>query len=118
MEREIRKAGSMPTQEERITTLEQTVAALRRDIRSINHQETMLLGMAMKQEEDVREIKISLETFEQGVNNRFETQQRIIESFEQSVNSRLDAHDKRFDALDQKLDQIVTLLNTLANKPE
>ena len=62
-------------------------------------------------------IDSRLNTFEQSVNSRFETQQRVVESFEQSVNSRLDVHDKRFDALDNKLDQIVGMLNTLTNKP-
>src|SRR2546430_12320267 len=65
----------MPTQEERLSTLEQTVTALSRDVRDINHNETILLGMAMKQEEHTREIRSSLaslsehlDTFERSVN--------------------------------------------------
>ena len=61
-------------------------------------------------------IDLRLNTFEQSVTSRFETQQRMIENFEQSVNSRLDSHDKKFDALDNKLDQIMGVLNTLTNK--
>jgi len=50
----------MPTQEEKLSTLEQTVSALRRGIWDIDHSETMLLGMAMKQDENIREINSSL----------------------------------------------------------
>jgi peptidoglycan hydrolase CwlO-like protein len=101
----------MPTQEERLSTLEQTVAALNRGIWDIDHNETMLLGMAMKQDENIREVKSSLaalnehlNTFEQRVNGRFET-------FELSINSRFEGQDKKFD-------QILLLLNTLIPKPE
>jgi len=72
------EGGFMPTQEERLSALEQTVAAFSRDIRDISHNETILLGMAMKQQEQTREIRSSLaslsehlDTFEQSVNSRF-----------------------------------------------
>jgi hypothetical protein len=108
----------MPTQEERLSMVEQTVAVLNRGIWDISHNETILLGMAIKQDENIREVKSSLAAlsehlntldgrvgaFEQSVNGRFET-------LEQSMNSRFEGQDKKFD-------QILLLLNTLIPKPE
>jgi hypothetical protein len=59
----------MPTQEERLTTLEQTVALLRRrsstEIQDLNRNVTMLLGIASGQELDIKEIKISFVTMDE-----------------------------------------------------
>ena len=71
----------MPTQEERLSVLERTTATLNAVIADITHNETMLLGMVIKQEENIREIKASLA----ALNERLST-------FEQSVNSRFDEH--------------------------
>ena len=124
--------ASMPTQEERLSALEQTVTVLNRGIWDINHNETILLGMATKQGENIQGMMASLATltehfstlegridtlegrlgaFEQNVTNRFGT-------LEQSVNSRFEGQDQKFEAQDRKLDQIVLLLNTLISKPE
>ena len=128
----------MPTQEERLSALEQTVAVLNRGIWDINHNETILLGMAVKQGENIQGMMASLATlnehfsiqdgridtldghietldgrlgaFEQNVNNRFETLEGRFGTLEQSV-------DSRFEGQDKKLDQIVLLLNTLISKP-
>jgi hypothetical protein len=58
----------MPTQEERLTTLEQTVALLRKrsgaEIQDLNRNVTMLLGIASGQELDIKEMKVSLVTIE------------------------------------------------------
>ena len=106
------EGGFMPTQEERLSALEQTVAAFSRDIRDISHNETILLGMAMKQQEQTREIRSNLaslsehlDTFEQSVNGRFDT-------FEQSVNSR-------FGVLETTLNEHTAVLaQILARLPE
>src|SRR6185437_9280585 len=111
----------MPTQEERLSSLDQSVAVLNRAIWDINHHETMLLGMVMKQDENIREVKSSLaalsehlNTFEQSVNGRFERLEQNVngrfERLEQSMNSRFEGQDKKFD-------QILLLLNTLIPKP-
>ncbi len=71
----------MPTQEERLSVLERSTATLNAVISDITHNETMLLGIVMKQEENIREIKVSLA----ALNERLST-------FEQSVNSRFDEH--------------------------
>lgn len=59
----------MPTQEERLTTLEQTVALLRKrsstEVQDLNRNVTMLLGIASAQELDIKEIKVSLATIEE-----------------------------------------------------
>lgn len=56
----------MPTQDERFTTLEQTVALLQKrssaSIQDLNRNVTMLLGIASGQELDIKEIKIKLAT--------------------------------------------------------
>ena len=70
----------MPTQEERINALERNVAWLQKkfddaDIPSVNHNATMLLGLAYKQQTDIKEIKISLTTIDQEIS---EIKQNLI----------------------------------------
>ena len=96
----------MPTQEERLSAFEQTVTTLSRDIKDINHNETMLLGMSMKQGEDIREIRSNLAS----LGERLDTFGERLNTSDQSVNSRFEAQDK-------KLDQVLLLLNTLTAKP-
>lgn len=103
--------ASMPTQEERLSTLEQTVTGLGKGIRDLNHHATILLGVTSEQGKDIREMKVSLaalsehlDAFEQSVNYRFET-------LEQDVNGRFEEQGK-------KLDQVLLLLNKFAPKAE
>ena len=114
----------VPTQEERLSAFEQTLTALSRDIKDINHNETMLLGMAMKQGEDIREIRSNLAfmSTKQGediretrssltsLGDRLDTFGGRLDTMDQSVNSRFEAQDK-------KLDQVLLLLNTFTAKP-
>lgn len=56
----------MQTQEERLSALERSVAILQRrfndaDIESVNHNATMLLGLAYAHQADIREIKAKQE---------------------------------------------------------
>ncbi len=109
-----RKVGPMPTQEERLSVLERSTATLNVVISDITHNETMLLGMVIKQEENIREIKASLATlnehlgtFEQSVNSRFEEQGK-----------RLEEQGKQLEDHGNKLDQILRLLNRLTPKPD
>ncbi len=119
----------MPTQEERITMVEQTVTVLNRGIWDIYHHETMLLGMAIKQEEDLREIKSSLatlsdhlHTFEQSVNGRFEAlEQRVngrFEALEQRVNGRFEVLDGRIGTLERTVGALNGRIGTLERKVE
>ena len=62
----------MPTQEERINTLERTVAFLQQryndaDLQSVNHNATMLLGLAYRQQSDIREMKVNLIAMDQQI---------------------------------------------------
>lgn len=82
----------MATQEERLTLLEQ-------NIRDINHNETLLLGMVIKQGEHIQEIRLNLASLSEHVDH-----------FEHSVNSRFDAVDSRFDRLEALLAQVIARL--------
>ncbi len=102
-----RKVGPMPTQEERLSVLERSTATLNAVISDITHNETMLLGMVIRQEENIREIKASLATLNEHLG-----------TFEQSVNSRFEEQGKQLEDHGNKLDQILRLLNRLTPKPD
>jgi len=135
-----RKVGVMPTQEEKITVLEENI--------------TILLGIASGQERDVRSIQVGVMSLDRrfdalegrlyGMDHRLSTLEKRFDTLEQSVNSRFDtleqsvnsrsdtleqSVDSRFDTLEQsvnsrfeehgnKLDQILLLLNKLTPKPD
>ncbi|MBX5459167.1 MAG: hypothetical protein IRZ31_19925 [Thermogemmatispora sp.] len=87
----------MPTQEERL-------AAVERAVMDINHNETILLGMAVKHEELLREIRAMLAQHDR----RFDAHDK-----------RFDVHDKRFDEHDKRFDRLEALLmQVLARLPE
>ena len=119
----------MPTQEERLSAVEQVVTVLGKGIRDIHYNETILLGLVSEQGKDIREIKISLgvlnerlDASEQGVDNRFGALDGRLNSFEQGVDSHFGTLEQsvndRFEAQDKKLDQVLILLNTLTSKAE
>jgi chromosome segregation ATPase len=85
----------MATPEERLTILEQNV-------RDINHNETMLLGMAVKQGEQIQEIRLNLASLSERV-----------DLFERSVNSRFDAIDTRLNGVDARLDGVDSHLSNV-----
>ena len=125
----------MPTQEERLATLEQSQANFGDSINDLNHHVTILIGIIQKQEWDIREIKNSLraidgrlESFDSRLgsfdsrlssfdgrlgsfDSRLSSLDGRLSSFEQSVNSRFETQDK-------KLDQIMGLLTTLTKKSD
>jgi chromosome segregation ATPase len=108
----------MPTQEERLSTLEQTVTVLGNGIQDLNHNVTILLGVTSEQGKDIRGIKVNLaalnervDAFEQNVNGRFETLEQNVngrfETLEQNVDSRFETLEQnvnsRFEALEQNV---------------
>ena len=97
----------MPTQEERLSALEQTVTILGKGIRDLNHNATILLGVTSEQGRDIREMKVRLAALDE----RFD-------AFEQNVNRRFSTLEHSVDEQGKKLDQIMLLLNTLTSKPE
>ena len=114
----------VPTQEERLSAFEQTVTTLSRDIKDINHNETMLLGMAMKQGEDIREIRSNLASMstKQGedireIRSNLASLGERLDTFGERLNTSDQSVNSRFEAQDKKLDQVLLLLNTLTAKP-
>jgi hypothetical protein len=111
------KEGSMPTQDERLSTVEQSVAVLRKGIADLHQNETILLGVMAEQGKDIREMKVSLAVlndrvgaFEQGVHGRFEVLEGHLGSFEQSVNTRFGEQDTKLDDLGRLLLQVLDRL--------
>src|SRR6266516_4310078 len=69
-----RKVGVMPTQEEKITVLEENI--------------TILLGIASGQERDIRSIQVGVMSLD-----------RRFDALEQSVNSRFEEHGNKLDQI-------------------
>src|SRR6266852_7477313 len=98
---------SMPTQEEKVTVLEENI--------------TILLGIASGKEREIKSIQIGVMSLDRrfdalegrlyGMDHRLSTLEKRFDTLEQSVNSRFETQDK-------KLDQILLLLNTLTPKPD
>jgi predicted nuclease with TOPRIM domain len=111
----------MPTQEEKITVLEENI--------------TILLGIASGQERDIKSIQVGVMSLDRrfdalegrlyGMDHRLSTLERRFDALEgrfDTFEKRFDTLDKsvnsRFEAQDKKLDQILLLLNTLTPKPD
>jgi len=86
----------MPTQEERLTALEQAQAKFGEAVNDLNHHVTILIGVASREEWDIREMKSSL----------------------RAIDGRLGSLEGRFETQEKKLDQVLLLLNTFTPKPE
>jgi len=122
----------MPTQEERLSAVEQAQVGVHEAVSDLNHHVTILIGIVQKQEWGIREMKGSLRSIDGRLNsfesrfssleNRFETQEHRVESLAQSVNNRFksleQAVNNRSGAQDKKLDQIMLLLTTLTPKSD
>jgi predicted nucleic acid-binding Zn-ribbon protein len=113
----------MPTQEERLSTLEQTVTVLGNGIRDLNHHTTILLGVAREQGKDIREMKGSLvalgqrlDAFEQKVDNRFEALDGRVGGLDSRIGALEQSVNSRFDEQGKKLDQVLLILNTLTSR--
>src|SRR5437667_10640260 len=97
----------MPTQEEKITVLEENI--------------TILLGIASGQERDIKSIQVGVMSLDRrfdalegrlyGMDHSLSTLEKRFDSLEQSVNSRFEAQDK-------KLEQSLILLNTYIRRSE
>ena len=116
----------MPTQEERLTIVEQSVTILQKGMRDINHNSTILLGVVSEQGKDIREIKARLvdmserlDIFEQSTNAHFEMQGKQIEANTKQIeaNTKLLAeHSEILADHGAKLDQILLILNKLVSR--
>ena len=93
----------MPTQEERLTALEQSQAKFGEAINDLHHHVTILIGVASREEWDIRELKGSF---------------RAIDGRMGSLEGRMGSLEGRFETQEKKLDQVLLLLNTFTPKPE
>ncbi len=97
----------MPTQEEKITVLEENL--------------TILLGIASGQERDIKSIQVGVMSLERrfdalegrlyGMDHRLSALEKRFDTLEQGVNAHFEEQDK-------KLDQILRLLNTTIPRSE
>ena len=107
----------MPTQEERLTALEQTFATLRKEnaihIREVDENTTIMLGVIRDQGRDIKRIVQRLETIDERLHTleqRFDTLEQHFDTLEQRIESR-------FETSEKKLDQVLHLLTTLTTEP-
>jgi len=135
----------MPTQEERLTALEQTFATLRKEnaihIREVDENTTIMLGVIRDQGRDIKRIVQRLETIDERLHTleqRFDTLEQRFDTLEQhfdTLEQRFDTLEQGFNALEQhfdtleqriesrfetsekKLDQVLHLLTTLTTEP-
>jgi hypothetical protein len=93
----------MPTQEERLTALEQTFATFQKEnathIREVDENTTIMLGVIRDQGRDIKKMVQRLDTIDERLNT---LELRIANRFETS---------------EKKLDQVLQLLTTLTTQP-
>ena len=80
----------MPTQEERLTALEQKTAT---HIQEMDENFTIMVGVIRHQGQDIKRIFQRLETMDESLN---------------TLNQRLETVDKRLETIDQRLNQFET----------
>lgn len=108
----------MLTPEERLTTLEKTVALLQKSsstsTQDLSRNLTMLLDIVSSQQMDIKEIKISQVTVEE----RLDMIERRIESGFETLGKRLATLENRFGILEKKFDQMLHVLTTFTDQSE
>jgi len=100
----------MPTQEERLTALEQAQAKFGEAINDLNHHVTILIGVASREEWDIRELKGSFRAIDGRMGS--------LEGRMGSLEGRMGSLEDRFETQEKKLDQVLLVLNTFTPKPE
>ncbi len=114
----------MPTQEERLTALEQTFATLRKEnaihIREVDENTTIMLGVIRDQGRDIKRIVQRLETIDERLHTleqRFDTLEQGFNALEQHFDTLEQRIESRFETSEKKLDQVLHLLTTLTTEP-
>ena len=109
---------SMPTQEERLTALEQTFATFQKEIashtREVDENTTIMLGVIRDQGRDIKRIVQRLETIDERLN----TLEQYSSTLEQHINTLEKRIESRFETSENKLDQVLHLLTTLTTRPD
>lgn len=108
----------MPTQEERLTVVEQALKRFSEDMKDLKHHVTMLIGLTSREELDYRETKISLRAIEENVQSWDRRLDRIEEHLG-NLQSSFEGQGKRLDEHTALLTQHTALLTQiLARLPE
>jgi chromosome segregation ATPase len=119
-----REDVSMPTQEERIAALEQTMSEFRPTLRDVAHELSMVKGLVVTQTEITRGLRRDmsdatkrldiienhLETVEQRLNDHT-TALNMLNQHIGHLDQRVDRLDQRIDRLETKSDAHTTILN-------
>ncbi|HEX6108808.1 MAG TPA: hypothetical protein VFZ02_05290 [Ktedonobacteraceae bacterium] len=92
----------MPTQEERLTALEQKTAA---SIQEIDENTTIMLGVIRHQGQDIKRIFQRLETMDESLNT---LNQRL-----ETVDGSLNTLKQHLNQIDSKFDEHTTLLTQI-----
>src|SRR3989442_12278908 len=100
----------MPTQEASIAALEQAQAKFGEAVHDLNHHVTILIGVASREEWDIRELKSSFRAIDGRMGS--------LEGRMGSLEGRMGSLEGRFETQEKKLDQVLLLLNTFTPKPE
>jgi uncharacterized coiled-coil protein SlyX len=107
----------MPTQEERLTALELAQAKFGEAVNDLNHHVTILIGVASREEWDIRELKGSFRAID-GRMGSLEGHMGSLEGHLGSLEGRMGSLEGRFETQEKKLDQVLLVLNTFIPKPE
>lgn len=94
---------------------ESTPAALTFNLREINENMTILLGVASSQGESIKTLRNDLGLLRESMEQRFNGVDRRLESVEQRFNGvdhRLESMEQRFTSLEGKLEQVLQILTT------
>jgi chromosome segregation ATPase len=102
----------MPTQEERLTALEQNFASFRKEvathIREVDENSTIMLGVMRDQGRDIKRTVQRLET----IDERLDTMEQRLGT----IDERLNIMEQRLDRLDTKFDEHTTLLTQILER--
>ena len=97
----------MPTQEERITALEQKTAA---HIQEMDENFTIMVGVIRHQGQDIKRISQRLDAMDENLHSVNQRLNTIDESLH-SVNQRLNTMDESLHSLKQRNSQFEVILN-------
>ncbi len=99
----------MPTQEERLTALEQKTAA---HIQEMDENFTIMVGVIRHQGQDIKRIFQRLETMDDSLSTVNQRLEKVEESLS-TVNQRLETMDDSLNGLKTKSDEHTTLLTQI-----
>lgn len=113
----------MPTQEDRLTAVENELKRFKSESVKSYHDVVvdlaMVKAMALGAFDGLSGLRAQVTDFQLDVIKRFERQDRHFEAQDAHLNmhdKRFDEHDKRFDAIDKRLDEHDKRFDVLDNK--